>query len=637
MREGLTPRPRVIGAQCQLERWNVFEEFCKSSCEFLRDVNSLMEKHFYIFGPYRLDPVEQVLWRADQPVPLPPKDVEMLIVLVERAGHIVEKDELLERVWPGVFIEEGNLARRVFNLRQALGDGSEGQKYIETVPRRGYRFTAAVAEEGGESSAAAQPASSADSPPVPTAPGSNARRKLWVWPLAVTVALIITASLASQHYWKTRNISSQKVMLAVLPFTNMSGDAGNNYFADGFTEEMITQLGQVQPMRLGVIARTSAMHYKSSPMSAAQICQELGVNYLLEGSVRQAGDRVRITAQLIQASDQTHLWAESYDTALTDVLQVQREIAGRITNSLRMELLPAQAAGATASSHRNPEAYRKYLVALTEWRAGTNEGMEKAIQHLQEAIAAEPKNARYYEALAQVYDAAVPYNMAPRVAVPLLKQAAQTALELDPGLAAPHAYLGDAYLEYDWNWKAAEEEYRRALALNPSSSDAQLGYSDFLSSLGRHDEALAHVQQVYLVDPLAVDYRQETLWSYFFSGRMEETIVQARKTIELEPKAGWAHALMALAYAQLGRREEAVRSADEAGKVSDLPGELAVAASAIARAGEQQKARQMLNRALDLAQRHYVCHFLLAAAYVDLDEKEKAMASLEQAYRERSN
>ncbi len=589
-----------------------------------------MAKHFYKFGAYCLDLDERVLRRGEEPLTLPPKDLETLIVLVERAGHIVDKEELLEKVWPGVFIEEGNLSRRVFNLRQVLGDGTEGQKYIETIPRRGYRFVAELQSE--------EPAPLESSPlpsaPVPerkqAAPKSNRTRALWS--LALAILLVVIGGLASRRFSPAGHASSQKVMLAVLPFTNMSGDASNEYFADGFTEEMITQLGQVQPARLGVIARTSAMHYKSSQLSAAQISQELGVNYLLEGSVRQAGDHVRITAQLIQASDQTHLWAESYDAPLSDVLQVQQEIAGRITNSLRLELLPAQP-GATAASHRDPEAYRKYLLALNEWRA---DNTERAIQHLHEAIAAEPNNARYYEALSQVYDAAIPYDMAPTIAVPLQKQAAQKALELDASLAIPHAMLGNAHLYFDWDWKAAEEEYRRALALNPSSSEAQLGYADLFTTLGRYDEALAHIQQVYLVDPLAVEYRKETLWGYFFSGRMEETVTQAKKTIELAPEEGYPYAIMALAYAQMGRRVEAVQAA-EAASASERPTVVAVAVSALARVGEQQKARQALNRTLDLAQKQYVCRFLLAAAYVDLGEKEKALASLERAYRERSN
>lgn len=593
----------------------------------------MTEKHFYTFGPYRLDPVERVLWRDGQPVPLPPKDVEMLIVLVECAGHIVEKDALLERVWPGVFIEEGNLSRRIFNLRQALGEGSGGQKYIETVPRRGYRFMVAV-EEAGESSPAVR-ADLGNSAPKQSAAGSPGTRRLWLWPLAVSLVLVITATLASQHFMKARSIASQKVMLAVLPFANISGDAGNEYFADGFTEEMITQLGQVQPARLGVIARTSAMRYKSTQLSAQQISRELGVNYLLEGSVRQAGDRVRITAQLIQASDQTHLWAESYDAPLNDVLHLQQEIATRITNSLRLELLPAQAGG-DSGSHLDPEAYRKYLLGLSESRKGTRVGGEKAIEYFQSAIAAEPNNARLYAALAQAYSSAVPYYSAPVVAMPLAKQAAHKALQLDPNMASAHATLGDAYLYFDWDWKAAEAAYRRALEINPSSPDVQLSYASYLSTLGRHEEALTHVQQVYLLDPLAVDSRIEALWIYFFSGRMEETVAQAQKTIELEPQAGYPYALLALAYSQLGRRSQTVQAAESAARVSDSPSVIVVAASALARVGERDEATKLLERALELAKSKYVCRFLLAAAYTDLNEKEKALESLERGFREKS-
>src|SRR5579859_766193 len=594
-----------------------------------------MAKHFYKFGPYTLDPEERVLRRGDQPLALPPKDLETLIVLVQRAGHIVEKEELFEKVWPGVFIEEGNLSRRVFNLRQVLGDGADGLNYIETIPRRGYRFVAALQEEQDPT---LLPASQAAALPVPgqkeSAPAAHRSRALWAWPVALTIALAVIGYLASRRFISGHG-SPQKVMLAVLPFANMSGDANNDYFADGFTEEMITQLGQLQPARLGVIARTSAMHYKNTQLSAAQICQELGVNYLLEGSVRQAGDHLRITAQLIQASDQTHLWAESYDAPLTDVLRLQQEIAGRITNSLRLELLPAQA-GAGSDSHLDPEAYRKYLLGLNESRKGTRDGGEKAIEYFQSAIALDPNNARLYAALAEAYSRAVPYYSPPAVTMPLAKQAAQKALELDPRLASAYATLGDASLLFDWDWKSADAAYHRALEINPSSPEAHLGYANYFSTLGRHEEALAQVQQVYLVDPLAVDSRIEAIWIYFFSGRMEETVAQAQKTIELEPQAGYPYALLALAYSQMGHSAEAMQAAQRAAAVSDSPSVIVVAASALARVGERDMARKYVDRALELAKSKYVCRFLLAAAYADLNEKDKALESLERGIREKS-
>jgi TolB-like protein/DNA-binding winged helix-turn-helix (wHTH) protein/Tfp pilus assembly protein PilF len=599
----------------------------------------LKTKHIFEFGDYRLDTEEKVLVRDGQPVALPPKDLETLIVLVERAGHIVGKEELLEKVWPGVFIEENNLARRVFNLRQVLGDSPDGRKYIETVPKRGYRFVGSVREpgDGGERFV---PAATLASPP--TSPRSN-RKTLWLWAAAAVV--VVAAILFTQHFLRGRNTSPQRVMLAVLPFQNLSGNSTEDYFADGLTEEMIAQLGELQPSSLGVIARTSAMRYKNSKESIAQIGHELSVNYLLEGSVRHAGQRVRITAQLIQTNDQTHLWSESYETPLTDILKIQREIAERITQSLRLELLAARSH--TTEVPIQPEAYRKYLLGLNEFRKGTGEGFHIAIRDFQDAIAIDPRNARLYAALAEVYSESVPYYSSPSVAMPLAKQAAQNAIELDPNLASAHATLGDIHLLFDWDWKAAEAEYRRALELNPNSSQAQLGYTDYLSTLGRHDEAISHAEIVNHVDPLALDSRNEALWAYYFSGRLQETVEQARKTIELEPEAGLPYAMMALAAADLGQRAEAVRAAEKAAQSGESmrnnvcatncsPAILATAASALARAGQHDRAKQVLEHALELAKTRYVCSFLVAAAYTDLGKTEQAFDSLDLAFRQRS-
>jgi serine/threonine-protein kinase len=220
--------------------------------------------------------------------------------------------------------------------------------------------------------------------------------------------------------------------------------------------------------------------------------------------------------------------------------------------------------------------------------------------------------------------------------MPLAKQAARKTLELDPNLASAHATLGDVHLLFDWDWTAAEAEYRRALEINPSSSDAQLGYTNYLSTLGRHDEAVSHAQQVYLVDPLALDNRNEALWAYYFSGRMKETLEQAQKTIELEPQAGSGYAMLALTYSQMRRRPETLQAAENAARFSDSPSVIVIAVSALARVGERDKARQLLRQALELAKTHYVCRFLLAAAYADLGEKEQALESLEQGYLQRS-
>lgn len=334
-------------------------------------------KHLYAFGPYQLEAEERVLLRDGQPVTLPPKDLETLLALVESAGHIVEKEELLEKVWPGVFIEEGNLSRHIFNLRQALGDSPDGRKYIETVPRRGYRFVAAVRKDG--ETMASDLATSPSSARSQTAGPVGLRRTLRLLPLGVLIALAVTAMLGSRRFWSQKP-PPPRAMLAVLPFANLSGDAREDYFADGLTEEMIAQLGQLQPAKLGVIARTSIVRYKGTKETVAQIGQELGVGYLLEGSVRRGGDRVRVTAQLIHAGEQTHLWAETYERPLTDVLTIQREIAEKITHSLAIKLLPVETSSA-ATAPVNLESYDKYLLGLHELGEGTRESVNKAIQY----------------------------------------------------------------------------------------------------------------------------------------------------------------------------------------------------------------------------------------------------------------
>jgi len=573
------------------------------------------------------------LLRDGQPVTLPPKDLETLLVLVERAGHIVEKEELLEKVWPGVFVEEGNLARHIFNLRQVLGDTADGRKYIETIPKRGYRFVAAVHEDPEPAAPLlAGPQTSEQAPSMVPLPLGQ-KKSLWLWPLTSLVTLAVTAVLVS-HFWP-RNPSPQRVMLAVLPFANLSGDVHEDYFADGLTEEMIAQLGQLQPAKLGVIARTSTVRYKDTRETAAQIARELGVGYLLEGSVRRGGERVRVTAQLIQAGEQTHLWAETYERPLTDVLNIQKEIAEKITHSLSIQLLPVETSS-SASSRVNLESYDKYLLGLHELGQGTRESENKAIQYFQEAIARDPKDARLYSALAEAYTAVVTYYSSPAEVMPRAKEAALRAVELDPNLGSAHVRLGYVRLFFDWDWPAAEREYRRAFEINPSLPEAQLGYANYLATLGHFDEAISRVQQAYLFDPLALESRNEALWIYYFSGRMPETVEQAQKTIELEPAAGLPRAMLALAYAQMGQRAETLRAAENAIRLANSPSVLTTTAAALARVGQKHEAKQLLSKALEQAKERYVCRFLVADAYVELGDTEKALESLEQGFLQRS-
>lgn len=581
-------------------------------------------KHLHRFGSYTLDLDERVLFRDGQPVPLPPKDLETLIVLVENAGHIVEKDELLQKVWPGVFIEEGNLSRRIFNLRQLLGVNSDGRPYIETIPKRGYRFAADLLNGLTDTS----------QEQIEQRPAIARFKSIKLWPLALSAVLVLTAALLSHFFWPVSSPPAAKVMLAVLPFENLT-DQQDDYFADGLTEEMIAQLGELQPAKLGVIARTSTVRYKNTRETAAQIGRELGVQYLLEGSVRRSGGRVRITAQLVRAAEQTNLWSETYERPLADVLDIQREIAGKITYSLSIHLLPGEAESASTRPI-NFESYDKYLLGLHDLGQGTRESVNLAVQHFQEGIALDPNNPRLYSRLGEAYEALNTYYSSPAEMMPKVKSVALQALRLDPNLAGAHVLLGDVQLLYEWNWPAADKEYRRALEINPSLPQAQLGYAAYLGTLGRFDEALEKIQQAYLADPLAIDSRNDALWIYYFSGRLPETIDQAQKAIELQPQAGLPYAILAMADAKLGRRDETIRAAESAVRFAGSPSVITAAASALAHVGQRQQADQLLNRALAMAKERYVCRFLVAATYAELGQEKQALESLEQGYLQRS-
>jgi serine/threonine-protein kinase len=461
-------------------------------------------------------------------------------------------------------------------------------------------------------------------------------RQGWIALALVMLVSGLVATYTLRQNGPAAETSETRAMLAVLPFENLSGDVGQEYFADGLTEEMTAQLGQLQPAKLGVIASTSTLRYKQAKESAAQIGRELGVDYLLDGSVRRVGERVRVIAQLVNASNQAQVWSDSYERPVTDVLRIQREIADHLVRSLSIQLLPARAS-APAAGPVNPESYDKYLLGLHEIGKGTREGGNKAITYFKEALAKNPQNARMHAALAQAYTAVTTYYSSPTEVMPLAREAALRALALDPELAPAHVTLGNVRLLFDWDWSAAEREYRRALEINPNLPAANLGYATYLATLGRFDEAISRVKQSYRFDPLALESRNEALWIYYFSGRMQETVEQCQRTIDLEPAAGLPYTMLALAYAHLGQPAETLRAAESAVRLSDdSPTILTTTASALARAGQGAEARRLLNRALGLAKDRYVCRFNVAAAYVDLGDTEQALASLEQAYLQRS-
>jgi TolB-like protein/DNA-binding winged helix-turn-helix (wHTH) protein/Tfp pilus assembly protein PilF len=585
-------------------------------------------KHLYAFGPFQLDPAQRLLFRDGELVSLTPKATDTLLVLVENRGQLLTKDELLERVWPGTFVEEVTLAKNVSTLRKTLGPAPDGGEYIETHSKRGYRFVAEVREVEAEDSTA-PPASPAEARVAVPAADSVGRR----WRIAVLAVAGLV--LAAGAFWWSRSRSgavpaSGKIMLAVLPFENLSGDPAQEYFSSGLTEEMITQLGRLEPDRLGVIARTSAMQYKDAHKDARQIGRELGVDYLLEGSVRREGNRVRISAQLIQVRDQSHTWAEDYDRDLRDILALQSDVAGAIAQQIRLKLTPEEHARLQNARAVNAEAYEAYLRGRFFWNKRTVEGHQKAIEYFQKAVALDPNYAQAYAGLADAYALLGSWPNAVlmrRDAMTRAREAAQKALSLDESLADAHASLGFVKMHYDWDFLAAEKEFLRAIALNPGYATAHHWYAYDLVALGRLNDAIAQARLAQAADPLSVIISRDVGEMLVFAGHDDEAIAQCHKTLEMDPNFSHAHWILAWAYHHKGQSKEFV---GELQKAASTGGESA-AGILYALQGKRAEAHRLIAQ----FQANYGSSMQIAEVYAYLGDADRAFARLEKGFEER--
>jgi len=418
-----------------------------------------MPAEIYQFEDFELDSGAYQLRRASRVVRLERIPLDLLFLLVERRGQLVTRQEIVERIWGNdVFVDsDTSVNTAVRKVRQALRDDPEKPRLLHTVAGKGYRF---VPPSAAPAPVATQPAIA---PPAEVEAALPKPRRRWLW-IGAAAVLIAAALIALPFLLRQFKPASAKVMLVVLPFVNMSGDAREEYFADGMTEEMITQLGSLDPVRLGVIARTSAMQYKGARKDTAQIARELRVNYVLEGSIRRAGDRVRVTAQLIQTSDQTHIWAESFDRDLGDVLRLQSEVARVIAGRIRLTLTQQVEARLAGTPHVNAEAYEACLQGLQAWNQRTAKSTELAIANFQHAINVQPDYALGYAELARVYALAPVFGvLRPVECMPKAREAAIRAVTLDDTLSEAHATLAFVKAHFEFDWPGAEHEYRRAL------------------------------------------------------------------------------------------------------------------------------------------------------------------------------
>jgi TolB-like protein/DNA-binding winged helix-turn-helix (wHTH) protein/Flp pilus assembly protein TadD len=596
-------------------------------------------KGIFEFGTFRLDAEERRLARGGDLICLRPKSFDFLVLLVANAGTLLEKGRLLSELWPDAVVEEANLAYNVSVLRKALEEAEPGCRYIETVPKVGYRFTAAVRKIGSRLPDNIAPTVSPEPAPPPEVPPVAGTRSVRVILLAAAgaaaaLALFLRAGPFGSGRGSVPPPVSDRVLLAVLPFADLGNDADQEYFGEGLTEETIARIGAIDPNRLGVIARTSVMRFRGSREGIDRIGSELGVGYVLEGSVRRAADRVRITAMLIRVSDQTHLWAESFDRPLADVLAIQSEIASDVASALALTLLPASARTVREPPAVDPAAYDACLRGWHFWNRMTPEDLRRSVHYFQLAAGIAPNYARAYSGLAAAHAFRAYADFAPDAdAYPKARAAALRALELDPGLAEAHACLGFVSFLHDWNWTAAERSLRRALELEPGSAFTRGIYATYLSAMGRHEEALEELQRAARLDPLDPVLRWKLAMLRWHLGQEEAAISDLQKITELDPDFAQGLARAAIPMIR-GRWSEAasIREAASADPRSD-----AILGFLYAKAGRRPDARRILSE-LDRTSRQTTLPGIgRAGIHAALGEADEAFAILELAYRQKDD
>lgn len=611
----------------------------------------------YRFGVFDVDPRSGELRKQGIRLRLRGRPFELLTLLLERAGEVVTREELRERLWAAdTFVDfDHGVNTSVNKLREVLGDSAASPRFIETVPRRGYRFVAPVAATlvtpvppvsdqatGPVASPSALPGAALAEAVV--TPGSSAveparhgRRTVLA---AAALALFSGLALTGWLLWRADTASratppTGRLMLAVLPFRNLDGGAPEDYFSDGVTEEMIAQLGALEPRRLGVIARTTVMQYKQSPRSISEIGRELDVDYVLEGSVRRGEGRVRVTAQLVQVSDQTQVWAESYESSLDHMLQAQQAAATRIASSLAVRILPGAAGGTARPMPASFAALEAYLRGRYFREQATVASVRRGIEYFQRATQIDPNYALAWAGLGDGYRLlAAPgwEDEPPRVLMTKAKAAIERALTIAPDLAEALAAKALLRFNMDWDLPMAERDIQKAIALNPSYAQAHQYYSSVLTAWGRFDEAIEAARRARELDPRSLTTNATLGVRYYYAGRYPEALAQFDATNEIDPNFGVTQWGMAMTRRELGDLEGAVRDMRRAADQSRGSYMQAWLGHTLAVAGRHQEARAVLESLTKESHVRYVSPFHFALVHLGLGEHEATLNWLERAY-----
>ena len=620
------------------------------------------ESHFYEFGRFRLDAVQRVLLRDGELVPLTPKVFEILQTLVEHGGDLVQKNDLMTRVWPDTFVEEGNLTQNVSVLRKALGEGPNGPRYIETIPRRGYRFAVPVVEADETRSQPRQRATNGHSlvPPdgnrISIAPESapvegfesdsnvlSSDRDIEVgtatvhrpfgrlkFPILVfgtlALALLVAGTIYFSRFAKAGTATGSPIeSIAVLPFVDDASDADSQYLDDKIADSLINSLSKLPKLR--VVPRSVVANLKDASSDPRKIGRDLNVRAVVTGRVHRHGDTITIQADLIDLDNVSQIWGQLYDRKLSDILLVQEDISRDIFENLRLKL--------NVDEQKQLEAYRLYLKGRNSWNKRTEEGLEQGIETFQQALAIDANYAPAYAGLADCYNMQVVYgSRQPADGFPKAKEAAVRALEIDEHIAEAHSSLAFIKFRWDRDRVAAEREFQEAIRLKPSYAPAHQWYSSFLVALERFDEAIAEAKRTQELEPLSFTASSHLGWIYYLSGQDDQAIEQCTRILTLDPNSFPALRYRGLAYQQKGMYKEAIADFQKGLKLSGSPLVLALLGHAYAASGKKAEARQVLIDLQELPNQRYVSPYTVGAIYAGLGDKDKTFAWLEKAFEE---
>jgi TolB-like protein/DNA-binding winged helix-turn-helix (wHTH) protein/Tfp pilus assembly protein PilF len=555
------------------------------------------------------------------------------VTLVEHGGQVVAKDDLMKRVWPNTFVEEGNLTQNISLLRKALGESSGGVQFIETVPRRGYRFVADTSQSWSDKPVptAIQAVTSAESsaPVVSIANTGGQSATTRRTPLYALVAGLVVLGIIGLVYFTGRGKSGEPApiqSIAVLPFVHESSDPDAEYINDKIAESLINSLSKLPQLR--VVPRSVVAGYKGKEIDPRKVAQELNVRAVVTGHMRRHGDIITIQADLIDLENVAQLWGQHYDHKLSDVLLVQDDIARDIFENLRLKL--------NVEEKKQLEAYRLYLKGRNAWNKRTGDELLQAIEFFNQAIAIDPNYGAAYAGLADCYNMLVVYGrLQPKEGFPKAKEAAARALDIDEGSAEAHTSMAFIKFRWDWDRAATDREFQEAIKLKPAYAPAHQWYSSYLVAVERFDEAIAEAKRTEELEPLSFVASSHLGWIYYLSGQNDNAIKQCKKILELDPSSFPARRYLGLAYEAKGMYTEAITEFQTGVKLSGSPLMLALLGHAYAVSGKTAEAKQVLNDLQQLQDQRYVSPYTVAAIHAGLGDNEQAFKWLERAVEER--